>query len=124
MNAISNVMNAYKAFASRESSAPSQQAEVEDAAEFEARDAYDASAIPEDMPGLAELDSGDQFSAIPDEADPLEAVAQAAATDEQEERLSPPSAEVNGEMWFFSAESGCCQDGGGGDWGGLAGLDL
>ena len=126
MNAISNVMNAYKAYASRESSAPSQLAELEDAADFEAQDAYDASAIPEEMPGLAELDSGDEFAPFSDEAAPLEAVAEAAATQEQEleERLGPPAAEVNGEMWFFSAGPGCCEDGGGGDWGGVAGLDL
>ena len=122
MNAISSMNNAYTAYANWSFPAGADQVDNQVEADLGALDAYDASAFPSGMPAMAELDAGDQFASFPSEVPALEAAVESAASEPQEDRQGPPAAEINGDMWFFSAGSGC-QDGGGGDWGGLAGLD-
>lgn len=114
MNAISSVNNAYAAYASWSlPAAASDQVDNQVEADLGAFDAYDASDLPAGIPAMAELDAGDQFASLPSEIPALEAMVESAVSEPQEDRQGPPAAEINGDIWFFSAGPGC-PDGGGG----------
>lgn len=111
MNAISSLNSLCSGYAMW--SAPVGTAGEEATAEMGPLDACDLSGGP-DPAVLSELDGGDEFAEVA--AD--EAVGEDALQDGSElgvaapeEGLVPQAADINGEMWFFSAGTG--------DWGGL-----
>ncbi|MBX3167422.1 MAG: hypothetical protein KF760_08415 [Candidatus Eremiobacteraeota bacterium] len=76
-------------------------------------DAYDISGVSDPLEGLP------QDAPAPAESPEAEG---GAAPMVEENGFTPQATDIPGEMWFFSAGSGCV-DGGASDWGGLAGLD-